>query len=214
MEPFLQAGSLMDVFGTAFLPDTGYLHLFVNASNPVIDVGEHWIKQTQRNRAIILSSNGPLGLTIPLRKKESTSHTPVMEMEISYTENWQDKSLKAIRSAYKNSPYYEHFQQEFEDLLMQKTQLLYLYNHHLMEWLFHHLYIEKHIHLSETYIEEGITKDYRKTKIHDGINSVNLPVYKQVFSHRLNFVPGLSVIDLLFNKGPESLPFLGIKKEA
>lgn len=195
----------MDVFGTAFLPNIFYLQQIIASKQPGIDLGEHFIKQTQRNRAIILSSNGSLPIIIPLRKSNSKR---VGDMEISYAEDWQIKALRAIQSSYKNAPYYEHYQLEFEDILMRKYSLLWEYNKLLLEWLFQQLDIELHIQYFTHYIEDGYKNDYRPVDFYVTKNSYTISPYKQVFSHKMNFREGLSGIDLLFNKGPEALPYI------
>lgn len=195
----------MDVFATAFLPGILYLKKWLLSSDPVIDIGENFIKQTFRSRCYILSSNGPLMISIPLHKNNSKS---VGDMEISHTEDWQTKGLRAIRSSYANSPYYEHYQEEFEELLMSKESLLHSYNHQIFKWLLHQLYIDKEPVISKEYISSGFASDFRVADFEDVSELANLKSYKQVFSHKMEFKPGLSAIDLLFNKGPESLPFL------
>jgi hypothetical protein len=192
----------MDVFATAFLPGTLYFKKWLQSNDPVIDLGENFIKQTYRSRCTILSSNGPLMITIPLRKNDSKR---VGDIEISYAEDWQTKGLRAIRSSYANSPYYEHYQEEFEALFMSKNELLYSYNRELFNWLLKNLYIEKNPGYSTEFISVGFNNDFRSKEFG---SSLEMKEYKQVFSHKVNFIPGLSVIDLLFNKGPESLPFL------
>jgi WbqC-like protein family len=202
----------MEVFGTAFLPNIAYLKRLFASSNPYIDLGEHFVKQTQRNRTVILSSNGVMPIIIPLRKKDSLTlpNAPrrVLDMEISYAEDWQTKSLRAIRSSYKNSPYYEHYQEEFEHLLMSREPLLYQYNMKLMGWLLKQLDVSISLTYSELYIDSGVEKDYRSLDFYAESKEIQWGPYKQVFSHKMNFISNLTVIDLLFNKGPEALPFL------
>ncbi len=195
----------MDVFGTSFLPNVHYFKCLTSASNPVVDLGEHFIKQTYRNRAVILASNGPLQLTVPLRKNDSKS---VIDQQISYAEDWQTKALRAIRSSYTNSPYYEHYQDEFEYLLMQKEELLHIYNKGLFNWLLKELDLDVDIRYSNSYVQDNIGNDLRNVDFYDVAKSSNTMKYKQVFSYKTEFVAGLSIIDLLFNKGPESLVYI------
>lgn len=195
----------MDVFATAFLPGTCYLRNLLQSNHAVIDLGENFIKQTYRSRCLILSSSGPLMITIPLRKNDSKK---VLDMEISHSEDWQTKALRAIRSSYSNSPYYEHYQEEFEGLLMNREPKLHVYNQQLFAWILKALYVETEPEISIEYIQTGILKDFRSTDFEKAASCTNLTLYKQVFSHKMPFQSGLSTIDLLFNKGPESLPFL------
>ncbi len=187
----------MEVFSTAYLPGITYIQQYVKASNPVIDLGENYLKQTHRNRGMICSSNGPLHLIVPLRKSDSRRSGGML---ISYLENWQGQHLKAIRSCYKNSPYYEHYQPEFEEIILYKYYLLNELNGALLDWILMQLEIVPKHRFSHEYIEQG-TSDFRTF---DYFKSATRP-YKQVFSDKNGFLPGCGVIDMLFNKGPEAL---------
>jgi hypothetical protein len=202
----------MEVFGTAFLPNIAYLKRLLASSDACIDLGEHFVKQTQRNRTVILGSNGVMPIIIPLRKKDSSSlpnsSRRVVDMEISYAEDWQTKALRAIQSSYKNSPYFEHYQEEFEHLLMSQEPLLYRYNKAFIEWLLKQLDVSATLAYSEEYVDAGDHLDYRSVDFYHPTFDVQPIPYKQVFTHKMPFVANLSVIDLLFNKGPEALPFL------
>lgn len=192
---------MIDVFSTSFLGAVDWYAAFIQSAKPVIDIGEHYVKQTHRNRCLILSSNGDLPLIIPVKKSGARA---VKDIEISYSEDWQTKAIRSIRSAYQNSPYFEHYQDEFESYLTYKDDLLYRYNLKLQDWVLRELGITIDYSISDVYITTGIQGDYRK-----GVSQIQgKRTYKQVFAHKFGFTPGLSIIDLLFNKGPESLMFL------
>lgn len=191
----------MQVLSTAYLPYISYIQQYFCANNPVIDLGEHYVKQTHRNRGMICSSNGPLALIVPLRRMESRR---CGDMEISYSEKWQDQHIKTIRSCYKNSPYYEHYQPEFELLLTTPFTLLHELNDAILRWLLNELDIPYKHTFSTEYIESSEDNDFRNI-----ISPVKQEeFYKQVFSDRIGFTKGLSCIDLLFNKGPESMMYI------
>ncbi len=191
----------MKVFSTSYLPDIAYIQQYLYCHKPVIDLGEYYIKQTHRNRGYICSSNGPLALIVPLRKLDSKR---VGDIEISYAEKWQDQHVKTIRSCYKNSPYFEHYQPEFESLITTHFKFLYELNDAVLQWLLAELDIPYKHTFSNDYIEASVENDYRNE-----ITTGKLLVpYKQVFSDRNGFCEGMSVVDLLFNKGPESLFFI------
>lgn len=187
----------MEIFSTAYLPGIIYIQQYIQASDPVIDLGENYIKQTHRNRGVICSSNGPLPLIVPLRKSDKRR---TVDMSISYSEDWQSQHLKAIRSCYKNSPYFEHYQPEFENIILDKYDLLHQLNGALLSWILLQVDIKIKHRLSEVYIEAK-GEDYRNF---DYFKLATRP-YKQVFSDRNGFLPGCGVIDLLFNKGPEAM---------
>lgn len=191
----------MQVFSTTFLGTVNWYKAYLNSSDSIIDLGEHYMKQTHRNRTFILSSNGMVPLIIPIKK---VIQRELKHIEISYSENWQNRFLKSIRSAYLNAPYFEHYQEEFETLLMEKPALLHQYNHHFLSWSLKQLDLGSEISYEMDYVNVNPENDYRNLWDHHQ----EIKPYKQVFSHKFGFTDGLSIVDLLFNKGPESYPYL------
>jgi hypothetical protein len=192
----------MDVFPLAFLPSLYYCQKIIQSSHPVIDLGEHYVKQTCRNRFQILTSQGVQALTIPV-KKGLLNHIPMREVEISYHENWQKKYWQAIETAYRNAPYFEHYSVDFYEIWFDKHILLSELSIKINHWLLRELRVDKHIDFSDAYVDnQHIINDYRK---HDFLQkSFHLMPYKQVFSYKLNFEFRVSALDLLMNKGAES----------
>lgn len=176
----------------------------MNAEHRVVDIYEHFIKQTHRNRTRILAAAGPLNLIIPVGKS-STGH--IRDVPVSYAENWQAKHWQAIRSAYNNSPYFEHYEDDFRTVFMQKTTWLTEYNEQLWQWMWKQLDIEPDYHFSEAYVVTT-EPDLRLTDFSKPMQDIDFKPYKQVFSPRLGFQPNLSIIDLLFNKGPEAMIYI------
>ena len=97
---------------TAYLPPIHYFSLLLKSETVFIEQHEHFVKQTYRSRCDILSSNGILSLSIPLQKKGDKEL--ISEKRISYAEEWQMKHWRAITSAYKNSAYFEYFEDDFK----------------------------------------------------------------------------------------------------
>lgn len=205
---FVGIGSLnqcinLDAFTTAYLPTIKYCVDYVSSENHVIDVLENYQKQTHRNRTVIFTSNGPLNLIIPVSKKDSPY---TKNIRISYKENWQRKHWQAILSAYSNAPYFEHYEVELKSILHQKCDFLFELNHNLFSWICHSL----HIHLPSILLNEVKINNFSTHRSMDYFNTSGYRFYpyKQVFSPKLGFQPNMSIIDLLFNKGPESLEYL------
>ena len=91
----------------------------------IIDVGENYVKQSARNRAEILSASGVMPLTVNVVKGASIHKKPMREMRIDYSKRWQHLHRTAIRSAYRNSPYYDYFAERFEPLYCRRYDFLY-----------------------------------------------------------------------------------------
>ncbi|MCF8307746.1 MAG: WbqC family protein [Bacteroidales bacterium] len=193
-------------FPIAYLPPISYVAYFMAASSPVIDLYEHWPKRTYRNRAEIASPKGRYRLSVPVSKDRH--HTPVREVKISYKENWQQNHWRAIRSFYSNSPYFLYYESEIKPFYEKKYDTIVDLNVELLRKLFVLLNINQPVATSSGYLEkEAIDYDYRDF-FNQQKDHVLIPEYIQVFEDRLPFLHNLSVIDLLFNLGPEATAYL------
>lgn len=192
---------------TSYLPPISYFSLLLKSEKVLIEQHEHYIKQTYRNRCDILTANGKLSLSIPLQK-----HSPkeiISEKRISYSEPWQIKHWRAITSAYKNSPYFEYFEDEFKPFYFKEHEFLLKYNTDLTKLILQILRIKKELYFTKEFKREFDGTDLRGAL--DRLPEVNNPVYYQVFASKSGFTPHLSVIDLLFNTGLESIDYLTLK---
>lgn len=196
------------ILSTAYLPNTTWFYYLLNAENVIIEKNEHFEKQSFRNRCEILSANGKLNLTIPL-VKVSTKEI-ISQKRISYAENWQTKHWRAITCAYKNSPYFEYFEDDFTPFYSNKHDFLFDYNSDLVKLILKILRIKMELHYSEQFNLNFEGNDLRYNIHPKTISDLSLPAYNQVFSEKFNFVPNLSVLDLLFNKGLETKTYLAI----
>lgn len=194
---------------TAYLPPINYFSLVLKSKTVFIEQHEHFVKQTYRNRCEILSSNGLLSLSIPLQK--NADKEVISEKRISYAENWQINHWRAITSAYKNSAYFEYFEDEFKPFYFEKHEFLLEYNTQLTELILHILRHKKKIKFTSEYSKEFAGIDLRETLNIKQETSNIYPKYFQVFGDKLGFTPNLSVIDLLFNKGLETVDYLTAK---
>jgi hypothetical protein len=189
---------------TAFLPNTAYFSLLLNENSIYIDVHEYFVKQTIRNRCVIVSSNGPLNLSIPLVNSGNKTLTGLKK--ISYAENWQLKHWRAIESAYHNSPYFEFFEEEIKTSFFTKQELLIDYNQQLKRTIFSILRKSININFTESY-QVNSKNDFRNEKKINHIVS-HFPPYYQVFQNSIGFIPNPSILDLLFNEGLHSISYL------
>jgi hypothetical protein len=198
---------------TAYLPPVHYFCKLYHFPQAVIETQCHYIKQTYRNRCAIAATHGPLTLTIPV---EHTGKSKCLTKEVRIADhgNWRHLHWQAIVSAYNSSPFFEYYRDDFEPFYQKKFDFLFDFNEALRETLMPLLDIETPISYSETYQKELGTNDFdfRET-IHpkkDFCADTDFhPIpYYQVFDRLLGFLPNLSVIDLLFNCGPESVLIL------
>lgn len=194
------------LLSTAYLPDINWLSLFLSSENPVIERNENFIKQTHRNRCEILSANGRLILSVPLVKEHGKEL--ISQKRISYAEKWQLKHWRAITSAYKNSPYFEYFEQDLLPFYHQQHEYLLEYNTSLLKTLLHILRIQKNIEFTSEFISNGNFIDYRNEIPKE--KYINILPYPQVFDVKFPFEKDLSCIDLIFNTGLEAKKMLSL----
>ncbi len=183
-----------------YLPCVLWFRHFLNDEHVLLEQHENYEKQSYRNRCVILSANGPLALTIPVKK---TKHKiPMHEVEIENDFNWQKQHWEAICSAYRSSPYFEHYEHHFENFYKKKFNFLQDFNIELIKVCLKILKIDKELVLSKKYIMcASDFKDLREVIHPKKKSKEEFEPYLHVFSSKFSFVPNLSVIDILFNKG-------------
>lgn len=193
------------LFPLFYLPPVAYFSKLIEHNfNITIEKHEHFIKQTYRNRVKIASPDGILDLTIPV-VKGSKVHTPVKDVKISYDFKWQRLHWLSMQTCYRSSAYFEYYEDGLAYFYEKKFDFLFDYNLELLHWLFKQLKINAQINFSDEYFKElteGV--DLRNSFAKNENNLVETKNYFQVFSDRNEFIPNLSIVDLLFNQGPQS----------
>jgi len=179
----------------------------------VIDVGEHYVKQSFRNRCEIMAS--PVGrMPLAVNVVKGNSRQVMKDIRIDYSKRWQHQHRQALVSAYSNSPFFDHYWPEFEPFFERRYEFLTDLNVGLLETLLRLLGSDAAPEFSQTYIDAaaGCT-DLRnaispKPRLSQPDPSFHPESYWQVFSDIMPFEPNLSVVDLLFCEGPQSLDIL------
>ena len=170
----------------------------------MIERHENYNKQSYRNRCTIYSANGLLDLTVPVVKSKE-SKILITDVEIAYDTLWQKQHFKAIESAYRRSPFYEYY---IDDLMMffnRRHTCLYEFNMQIMHKVCSLIHISPCIKESNEYMTSGEGIIDLRNSIHPKITcTVDTPRYTQVFAEKWGFQPNLSILDLLFNVGPET----------
>jgi hypothetical protein len=194
------------LLSTAYLPPIEYFQKIFSSPSVFIEKHEHFVKQTYRNRCHILGSNGLQVLSIPLLNAHEK--TSIDAKKISYAQDWQKQHWRGIISAYANSPYFIYYNDELRPFYENRFEFLFDYNTELLKVILKLLKIKTEIKFTETFEKEA-TVDFRNTISPKMVlENSNLKPYTQVFSEKHAFISNLSIIDLLFNKGPEALEFL------
>jgi hypothetical protein len=197
---------MTEIFPIVYAGNIQYFLLLKQAKQPVFDKHEHYIKQTYRSRCSIYGANGKLDLIIPVEKGKQ-GHQAMKDVKISYQQDWQRLHWKSLESAYRSSPYFEYYEHKFVPFYEEKTEYLADYNLKIHEVLCKLLEIDFNPAFTESYQTENII-DQRSFA--DPLIKINAEFksYTQVFETRHGCIENLSVLDLLFNCGPEAGTFL------
>jgi hypothetical protein len=192
-----------------YLPPVEYfVALHTYKPNILIEREEHFPKQTYRNRANICSPDGVLPLTVPVIKG-SKNHTKIKDVKISYDFNWQRLHWMSLQACYRRSAYFEYYEDEFVPFYEQKETFLFDYNGKLLELLLKLTKIKTPLTYTETYESEypALTDLRSSISPKKEIDFEQKP-YFQVFEEKQEFMKNLSIVDLLFNQGPQALSYL------
>lgn len=203
------------LLGSAYFPPVDYFVAMANSASAEIEQCESYVKQSYRNRCKIFACDGVLSLTIPVLNLGNNA--PVRDIRIDYSKKWLLQHKRALVSAYMSSPFFEYYQDDIFRVLDKGEKFLFDLNMELTQVLMENIGIEKPVSLTREYLHpassaDGIT-DLRES-IHPKKGSpvfgewANQKPYYQVFSGKYGFIPGLSVLDLLFNEGPEAETYL------
>lgn len=217
----------MVLLTTAYFPPIEYLAAIANECrfNPgmtevepavvYIEACEHYVKQSWRNRCRFYAADGAQTLNFPVRHEDFGK--PISQMRIDWKTDWLTRHERAIISAYRTSPYFEYYQDELFAILDSRPELMLDFNTQILKFFLRKTGIPADIRFTSEW--EAVTIDGHKvTDLREAIHpkrpntilkdlGLERP-YWQVFSPKHGFIPGLSIMDLLFNEGPDSICYL------
>ena len=196
------------IISSHYFPCIAYFAHLVKYPDIIIDTGEHFLKQSYRNRCIINTSNGPLALSVPVIKKNKT---PMKDVLIDLKDDWKTNHWRAISTAYNSSPFYEFYCDDLKKVFFKDYLSLANLNMALLKHICMELSLKSNINTSKIYITiKDSELDLRSTlnpkQTFKGYDTY--PRYIQIFEAKYGFQSNLSILDLLFHEGPESLNYL------
>ena len=154
-----------------------------------------------------MTANGLQTLTVPVVKTNG-NHTLVKDIAISYKEPWQQIHQRCLEAAYRKTPYFEYYFPYLEKAFSTKFDTLVELNEFCFKFILKTLKINKEIVYTEEFEKISGANDFRVFFSKWSPDATRFPKYYQVFADRQPFVSNLSVIDLIFNEGPEATRYL------
>jgi hypothetical protein len=198
------------LFSTAYFPPLEYMAALIRAQVVEIEQYETYPKQTYRNRCVICTANGVQNLSIPVIKPFG-NQTKTKDILIQQpSSNWQIIHWRAIQSAYRKAPYFEHYVDELEIFFNQQHELLIHLNQNILQTLLSILKIDVTFGLTTCYEKKPKEKVDLRSHFSPKYNADTsiYTEYYQVFKERTGFIPNLSILDLLFCEGPGAMNYL------
>lgn len=179
-----------------------------------IEQHDSYQKQTYRNRCVIATANGPQALTVPVEHEACNKHeaSKTKDLRISDHNQWRRVHWNALQSAYSESPFFDYYADDIHPFFEKKYTFLLDFNEAIRQTVCALIDIHPNVVYSSAFMVQGpASKDFRdvihaKHPQHD--DDFTPKPYWQVFQHRYGFQPNLSVLDLLFCMGPESIFYL------
>lgn len=196
------------LLSSAYLPPVQWFAKLAEYPKVYVEQYDHYAKQTYRNRCLIATQAGVQALTVPVALREQKTY--MRDVEISSHGSWQHQHWQSLVSAYQNSPFFEFYADDFRPIYEQPPRLLIDMNQRLTALVCQLIGLECEIRLTAEYADPAdLCADDFRTAInpkHPAADPRFTPAeYYQVFAARGGFLPNLSIVDLLFNEGPESI---------
>ena len=191
--------------------DGGSLEL--SPSVVYIEACENFQKQSYRNRCRFYAADGVQTLSFPIIHEGGTHKIPISEIKVDYKKPWVLQHERAISSAYGTSAYFEYYQDELFAILEAGHERLFDLNMALLNFFIEKTGVKVDLRLTEDYIKDTRHEDLREVIHPKRPNTILQDLslekpYFQVFSGKYGFQPDLSIMDLLFNEGPDSILYL------
>ena len=193
------------IFPLFYLPPVSYFTaLKAHNFEFEIEKHEHFLKQTYRNRMSIASPDGILDLMLPVIKG-SKFHTTIKDVKISYDAKWQRLHWLSIQNCYRSSAYFEYYEDGLAPFYEKRYEFLFDYNVELLNWILKQIKQSPVVNFTSEFEKDiPVALDLRGHFGKKNIHLAEAKNYFQVFSDRNQFTPNLSIVDLLFNQGPQT----------
>ena len=176
----------------------------------VFEMEDNFQKQSYRNRCYIFNSNGKQLLNIPVKDKNkgNSQRKKTKDLLVDNDSNWQDNHLKSLQTAYRTSPFYEFYEDDLLKIFNKKYSYLQDVNIDTYLFITDALQISQQYSKTEEYIVNTSNKDFREFSNIKKQPTKTVNRYIQMFDEKHGFIANLSILDLLFMEGPNTISYL------
>ncbi|SEQ74312.1 WbqC-like protein family protein [Hyunsoonleella jejuensis] len=196
------------VLHPTYFPNIANFAAIAQASHLVWEMEDNFVKQTYRNRTYIYGANGKMLLNIPVIYSQK-NRQKYKDVKIFNEEKWQLHHWKSLLSAYHTSPFFEYYEDDLKPLFFEETEYLMDFNLKCFEIVCDCLQLGVSVSKTSSFEKEiNDTLDLRHLVNAKKETSQNFDAYTQVFANKHGFIPNLSILDLLFNEGSNTLNYL------
>jgi len=195
-----------------YFPSIVQMAAIAQADQIVFEMEDNYQKQTYRNRAYIAHSNGKLLLNVPVKHSKDGSRQKTKEVTVENDFPWQEQHLKSLQSAYRTSPFFEFYEDDLAPVFKKSVSSLMEHNLYIYDLLFELIGITTKVSYSKKYEKNPEITDLRFLANAKREQKIKIDRYTQVFIDKHEFLNNLSIIDLLVNEGPNTLPYLEKQK--
>ena len=192
----------------SYFPSIEQMAAVAQAESVVFEVEDNYQKQTYRNRAYIAHSNGRLLLNVPIKHSKDGTRQQTKDVVTETAFPWQDQHWKSLQTAYRTSPYFEFYEDELAALFDDRATQLLAHNIRIFEVLSELIELNVPTTMSMDYETDPKITDLRQLAVAKAKKKHSITPYIQVFQEAHGFLHNLSVLDLLFNEGPNTLNYL------
>lgn len=200
------------IFPALYNGPINYYARLVRQQEIILEQHDSYSKQTYRNRCMIMGPNGVISLSIPVKRKHGVKNL-LRDIRIDYDSNWNKIHWRSLVASYASSPFFEYLADEIEPFYQKRVVFLIDLNVQLLEHALGILGLDIPVSCTTEFhplSSESDPRQYIHPKKDQAVADPGfLPLeYHQVFSDRLGFRPNLSILDLIFNMGPDALSYI------
>lgn len=183
-----------------YFPSISHYIAMIQADSVTFEMEDNFQKQTNRNRMYIYSPNGIQLLNVPI-KHSIDKHQKYKDVRIENDFGWQKNHFKSLEAAYRTSPFFEYFEDDFRPLFEKKQEFLMDLNLQIFELINSSLGIKIEAQKTTEFFHDSLNYDDFRSLVNGKKDVTQIEEYTQVFSNKHGFINNLSILDLLFNEG-------------